>query len=131
MGEAADDVLCGFCCQECGIIISLSRNPPGYPVSCRACASQPGSVVEQFRSAKSKHQRKRLTGPPHKTSAAPRKQLSKFGELRQCDGYHWQIRGSFGVLDWWPHKGKWRFAGQETEAGTFKEMLRQVEARNA
>lgn len=75
---------------------------------------------------RSKNSRKTLRAMPHKTTPKPRKQLEAFGALRQCNEHHWQLRGEFGVLNWWPHKGKWNFDGDPAEAGEFKDMLAKV-----
>lgn len=37
MGQAADDLVEGFCCSECGIYFQA---PHGYPVLCKECHRQ-------------------------------------------------------------------------------------------
>jgi hypothetical protein len=39
MGEHADDILEGFVCEECGMVIDNAS--PGYPRKCGACKPQP------------------------------------------------------------------------------------------
>lgn len=72
--------------------------------------------------------RKRFSSLPHKTTPLYQKHLSKFGELRQCDPFHWQLRGDAILMDWWPAKGKWRIADRPLTVGDFKDMLRDLEA---
>ena len=72
--------------------------------------------------------RKTFRAWPHKTTPLYRKHLAKFGELRQCAAFHWQLRGEAILLDWWPHKGKWRIADRPLAVGEFKDMLRDLEA---
>lgn len=76
----------------------------------------------------SKNSRKRLSGPRHATTPKPRKQLEAFGSLKQLNEYHWQLRGVFGVLNWWPHKGKWAFNNDRASAGAFKDLLDEIKA---
>lgn len=43
MGEAADDILEGFCCQYCGEYfddILDGAEAPGYPRSCETCEGE-------------------------------------------------------------------------------------------
>lgn len=120
-------------CPSCGQAFTLGDASENICAICRQIEAEENapSAPEPFRSALSKHQRKRMMGPPHKTTKKPLAQLAKFGEVRQCAAYHWQISTARGPVDWWPHKGKWRFPSQETQAGSFKDMLAEMEAVHA
>lgn len=43
MGEVADDMLDGTCCQVCGMFMDEAA---GYPVTCGGCSDDPRLVVE-------------------------------------------------------------------------------------
>ena len=86
-------------------------------------------MSQKLPAAASPSARKRLQHWPHKTTPLYRKHLQKHGELRQCDAWMWQLRGDGILLNWWPHKGKWKLDGEELTTGDFKEMLREIEAR--
>lgn len=118
-------------CPSCGQAFTLGDTSEDICTICRQIDDEESAspAQEQFRSSRSKNQRKRLMGPPHKTTKKPIAQLAAFGEVRQCAAFHWQLRTSYGAVDWWPHKGKWRFPDQETQAGSFKDMLAELEAK--
>lgn len=84
-------------------------------------------MSQSISSTASKNARKTLRAWSHKRTPLYIKHLSKFGEVRQCSVYHWQVRGDGLLLNWWPGKGKWKFPERDTTVGEFKEMLREIE----
>lgn len=47
MGEAAEDILDGSCCQVCGVwfvdVLIEKKKPPGFPRTCLYC----GDTIEE------------------------------------------------------------------------------------
>ena len=111
MGEIADMMLDGTMDCETGEWNFDGEDGPGFPMT--------GAEAAEYQRATGHGRRRggirKLIGPGEprfKVSKKLRAQVEKFGELRQNDPYHWQLRkdGKL-VADWWPHKRKWRMGG--------------------
>ena len=51
MGDAADDMLDGTCCERCGEYfddVPDGRDPPGHPRTCRSCQIEEDDVDEDW-----------------------------------------------------------------------------------
>jgi hypothetical protein len=108
MGEIADMMLDGTMDCETGEWNFDGLDGPGWPMT--------GSEAAAYKRAtgwRHKERRGPYVGPSsYSLTTRNRKKLERFGEVRQNDAYHWQVRrGSEVVADWWPHKQKWRIAG--------------------
>lgn len=108
MGEIAEMMLDGTMDCETGEWNFDGEDGPGFPMT--------GDEAASYRRATGWRPRTphhRLGAAAYSLTKANRKKLERFGEVRQNDAYHWQIRnGRVVVADWWPHKRKWRIAGQ-------------------
>lgn len=109
MGEIADMMLDGTMDCETGEWNFDSEDGPGWPMTGRDAA------IWKRRATGGRGNRPPGWEPEtvFKVSKALRKKLSRFGELKACSEYHWQIRKEGKVVaDWWPHRMKFRIAGK-------------------
>lgn len=98
MGEIAEMMLDGTMDWETGEWNFDGEDGPGFPMT--------GAEAAAFRGC-------HRPGPAaFKMTKKVRARVAVFGELRQCSEYHWQVRNDRKVVvDWWPHKNKWRLNG--------------------
>lgn len=124
MGEIADMMLDGTMDHETGEWNFDGDDGPGFPMT--------GAEAAEW-SRQGSGDRRRSSGirkiigpgkPAFKVNKALRKKVEAFGELRQNDPYHWQVRRDGKVAaDWWPHKCKFRIAGHDTTQGDKDDFL--------
>lgn len=117
MGEIAEMMLDGTMDWETGEWNFDGADGPGFPMT--------GAEARQFQGWG------REPPAPFKMTKAIRKRLAPFGDLRQCSSYHWQVRRSGKVVvDWWPHKNKWRMdsANARGDVAKLVEALKRREA---
>lgn len=109
MGEIADMMLDGTMDPETGEFNFDGMDGPGWPMTGAEAAAYKRDRRE-FRKA---YRAQVGPGDPaYKVTKKVRAKVEAFGELRQNDTYHWQVRKDGKVVaDWWPHKSKWRIAG--------------------
>ncbi len=105
MGEAAESMLEGECCQECGEF--FHDDSPGYPRSCAGCggSAQGGGRSEGKRR---REKRRRLR------RAAERKERLKAtsGEgWKKHTPFHWSRTFKALKLDYWPSTGRFQIDG--------------------
>lgn len=109
MGEISDLMLSGAMDPETGEWNFDGEDGPGFPMT--------GAEAAAFKRAtrwKSRGPKEPYDGSysAYKLTKAWRKKIEAFGDLRQNDAYHWQVRADGKVIaDWWPHKSKWRIDG--------------------
>jgi hypothetical protein len=115
MGEIAEMMLDGTMDCETGEWNFDGQDGPGFPMT--------GDQAAEYRkSTRFGGKQWGLPGhaqtPAHKVTKKLRAKIEKFGVLKNNDAYHWQVRldGKI-VADWWPHKGRYRIAGQKMEHG--------------
>ena len=124
MGEIAEMMLDGTMDPETGEWNFDGEDGPGFPMT--------GAEAAEWKRA-SRWGRGRKTDHPHGPGPAVfdvtdrlRKQIEAFGELRQNDAYHWQVRRDRKVVaDWWPHKNKWRIDGRNVR-GSASDFVRAI-----
>jgi hypothetical protein len=120
MGEIAEMMLDGTMDPETGEFNFDGFDGPGWPMTGAEAAAYKrqtgGSGLHWERSPKAPGPYSGITR--YTLTKAWRKKLEKFGEVAPNDPYHWQIRRAGKVVaDWWPHKRKYRLAGQPIEVG--------------
>jgi len=114
MGEIADMMLDGTLDCETGEWNGFDE-APGFPMTGADAAAYRGH------SAQPRHTRRART---YSFSASEKRKIAAIGELRQCDDWHFQIRkGKAVLLDWWPHKRRFRVPGQKPQYGEVKAAL--------
>lgn len=109
MGEIADMMLDGTMDPETGEWNFDGEDGPGWPMTGAEASAYKRATGWRHGTPSSY----RAAPPSYSLTKRNRKKLERFGEVRQNDRYHWQIRqGRTIVADWWPHKQKWRIGGQ-------------------
>lgn len=102
MGEAAEAILDGDCCQLCGEFF-LDDESPGYPRSCRGCEPDQG-----FGGGLSARARKRQR---YRANRAKRVGEADTTGWKQCSPYHYQRKYGEVLCNWWPSSRKAQIGG--------------------
>lgn len=118
MGEIADMMLDGTMDPETGEFNFDGADGPGWPMTSAEAAAY--KRENRAWSRKARREMREAVGPGEPAFAVSkrlRRKVEAFGELRQNDAYHWQVRKDGKVVaDWWPHKRKYRI-GDRTLRG--------------
>lgn len=112
MGEIAEMMLDGTMDPETGEWNFDGEDGPGFPMTGAQAAEWKRTT--RRREGRSDPDSPREE-PMFKVTKALRKRIEAFGELKNNDVYHWQVRKDGKVAaDWWPHKQKFRIALQNS-----------------
>lgn len=108
MGEAADMILEGECCQFCGEFFH-DDEAPGYPRSCGCDGSSNERPSQRTGEGKRRRNRKRKA----RVAKERREKLKKFDPTgwKQLSEHHFRKQFEGKNLDHWPSSGKYMFDG--------------------
>lgn len=126
MGEAAEAILDGDCCQICGEFF-LDDESHGYPRSCSGCESGHRANQPTGKSARKKRQKKRQSARKVERLV----ETAKSGDLdtwKKCSIYHYQKTINGVLVNWWPSSMKCMFDGAvHAPVSNEKDILKLIE----
>lgn len=128
MGEAAEMMLDGTCCQVCGEFL-LNDDPAGYPVTCAGCGGDDG--LSQMGNGEGKKRRKKRQRQRQNRKRRERlsEELKENGSLWWfLSDHHWRRIIKDVSLDYWPSTGVFSYKGKIHKGEDVYKFIKEAES---
>lgn len=112
MGEAAEMMLDGTCCQCCGEFLH-DDDPAGYPVTCAGCGGDDTPNKSGRSAGKKRREKRRKKRIRVERKATLADELKSNGDLWWfLSDIHWRRIVKDRNLDYWPSTGTFSYDGK-------------------